>query len=145
MTDHAKKRHHQDESLALACLFDCWWPKWKAVDEPMGFSADIRPAIRAFGFVVTPGSPFGISRMCGPSDDLSKEAFAAHEEHAAICTTARLRSPGFLNIFRRSYPERMILCVKSGLWWVVWDKSTPTRPHLYISTAEYLPRGKGAA
>ena len=122
-----------DESAALACLFDCWQPKWRKVDGPYGFLTDIKPALKAFGFECVSGAPLRLAKhTVGIRFDMC-------EESALLCAHRDLMSNGLIGRFRRSYPSRVILCAKSGLYWVVWDKSTPTNPRFYISTAEYTP------
>ena len=127
----------QDESLALAALFDCWQPKWRQIDGPHGFLTDIKPALLAFGFNFVSGSPLSLHRMT--KDNWLSMTAGRHDQFGMLCTYAQLRSPNFLHAFRRFPPERVILCAKSGLWWIVWDINAISRPRLHISTAEYLP------
>lgn len=130
---------HHDESMALAALFDCWTPKWRKINGPYGFKADIRPALLAFGFEPKTASPFYLVRYpsfihCHPGEPF--------DEGACLLTTQELRSPSFLSLFRRRQPHKIILAAKSGLWWSVWTRATTANVTFHISTAEYIPRGK---
>lgn len=134
---------HPDESLALAALFDCWTPKWKTVRNLGGFTSNLNQALIAFGFKLTAEAPFWIGRMT-TDGKLQHDILLEDVEQAAILLTPRqIYSPGFLFVFRRHVPARIILAAKSGLWWSVWD-GVHERPTFDISTAEYLPRGKHA-
>ena len=133
-------RHH-DESMALAALFDCWAPRWKAVNVHPNIRDDVSGALETFGFYFYETSPFLLSRLngIGPAFD------STVQEAAILLTGAELRGPIFLALFRRFPPQKMILAAKSGLWWAVWDYgAAPYRTSLDISTAEYIPSKKRA-
>jgi len=129
---------HPDEPVALAALFDCWKPKWRAVDGPFLFFHDITPALRAFGFEPSQNGMFYITRMTD-AESLAPIGETNHEEWAALCDHRQIKTPEYLRVFRRTHPAHIILAAKSGLFWTVWDKTTPTRPQFHISTAEYIP------
>jgi len=133
------------ESTALATLFDYYNPNWRVLDGPHYFETDIKPALRAFGLTPsgksTPSaaSPFIMLRLTA---ELNPEALTTlvelpYEDTVVLVPHRLLRSPTFLSVFRRRPPSRMILGVRSGLWWAVWLSRERSYTKLFLSTAEY--------
>ena len=94
-------------------------------------------AVGAFGLRIVSKSPFLMARftnLTGLDHNIT--------EAAVLLTAPDLRTRGFLSLFRRRTPQKIIFAAKSGLWWAVWDNENiriDGSPSFHISTAEYIP------